>query len=218
MEKSTLEKISLDLCLNMVSKSELLDRVVLLENQLHSRMDEADLLLELGIAYHHLAQQGDKSALSDCQEMLQRVIERHPGHAIALAYLGSSLTLRGNLEQAIHKKLKYTRQGIETIDKAISLAPDNLIVRWVRAMNSLNLPSFFGRTEICLKDFDNIIHHDQFRIWPKHVQANIFLHAGLAWQKNEDPERARQYLQQANNAAPHAEWTNTPQADHQEQH
>ncbi len=204
--RANIEDLSLEFYLNTISKLELQNYIASLEGLLAHQPDDIELQLALGIAYHHLAQNGDKSALEDCKEIFAQLLQHCPDDAIVLAYAGNILTWRGHLEHAVHKKLKYTREGIASIDRAISLAPDNLAVRWVRAMNSYHLPSFFGRMELCLADFEHIIRHQSFQSWPKAQQAMIYYRAGLAFQKGDEPAQAGQWFQLASTLAPASKW------------
>ncbi|MDZ7331053.1 MAG: hypothetical protein ONB31_03695 [candidate division KSB1 bacterium] len=201
-----MENITLECHLNTLSKIELLNYITSLERKRAQQSDCGDLLLELGIVYHHLAQTGDKSALEDCKEVFRELNQQKPDDPIVLAYLGNILTWCGNLESAVHKKLKLTKQGIDSIDRAVALTPDNLAVRWVRAMNSYHLPSFFGRLEISRLDFEYIMTHPDFRRWSKEQQAMIYYRAGLTYKKDDDLERATQYFHQAMTIAPESDW------------
>lgn len=201
-----MENITLECHLNTLSKIELLNYILCLERKRAQQPDFGDFLLELGIVYHHLAQTGDKSALEDCKEIFRELVQQKPDDPIVLAYLGNILTWCGNLESAVHKKLKLTKQGIETIDRAITLAPNNPAVRWVRAMNGYHLPSFFGRLEISRLDFEYIMSHPDFQRWSKEQQAMIYYRAGLTYKKDDDLERASQYFDLAMTIAPESDW------------
>lgn len=201
-----MENLSLEFYLNTIPKIDLLHHIASLESKVAQQPDETDAQLDLAIAYHHLAQNGDKTAFEDCKALFAQLVQHRPDDPMVLAYQGNFLTWHGKLERAIHNKLKYTKQGIAQLDRAISLAPDNLIVRWVRAMNSYHLPSFFGRLALCLTDFEFIINHQDFRRWPRAAQAMIFYRAGLACQRDDNVEQAIQYFQLACDMAPESDW------------
>ncbi|RQH00677.1 tetratricopeptide repeat protein [Paraburkholderia dinghuensis] len=70
--------------------------------------DEADTLIEEGLAYHR------EGRLVDAQAMYERVVAQWPDHAAALHYLGLIALDRGESANAV-----------TLIDRALALAPDN---------------------------------------------------------------------------------------------
>ena len=168
-----------------------------LEQQLKSKPNDLELLLELGIAYHEKAEMGEKNAMSECEDILNHVLEIDQSNSIAMAYLGSALTIRGREATLPWKKIKYVKQGIEKIDKAVEKKPNNLTVRLVRAMNSLNLPSFFNRLKYSIEDFTFIIDSEDFKNWSNQDQSRIYYNFGLAYKKQEKTTEAQKKFELA---------------------
>jgi len=201
-----MQNASFQLLANISSDKEVQKNIELLEQQLMGNQNDPKLWLELAIAYHNQAPTGDKNAIKKCDEILNRLIDTEPNDNLALAYLGNILTMRGDSEKLPNKKLKYVKEGIEKIDKAVALEPANLMIRLVRAMNSLMLPSFFGRLKYSREDFSCILNSEEFKNWPIENQAMIYYHFGIAWEKDESIAEARKYFEMAIQIAPQSEW------------
>lgn len=180
--------------------------IKLLEQQINANPDDLELLLKLGIAYHDKAENGDKNAMRKCEDILSQILERDENNYLALAYLGSILTMKGRQVNLLWQKIKYVKQGIEKIDKAVDIQPDNLRVRLVRAINSLNLPSFFYRLKNSLEDFAYIITSKEFKKLSIEDQSMVYYNFGMAWEKDGNRAETQKNFELAIQVASESTW------------
>ena len=191
---------------NMVSQAlpqteaeDIQTQIAVFEDSLREEPENIVILLKLGILYHNLGVEGDKKAVKRARNLFEKLLELEPQNAEALAWYGSVLTLRGRDVLFPVSKLSYVNNGIEKMDKAVELAPDNISVRMIRANNSLNLPGVFHRIEIAITDFEHLLTLREKRQeeFSKSLLAKIFLGLGSAYEKKEDTNKARENWQKA---------------------
>ena len=117
------------------SEKELKDLETSLEN---SGDDFKDLYL--GIANHNLAQ-SNPDYIKPALEFLEKSWEKTK-NALALVYLGSAQTMEGGNAAITGDYLTAMgklSEGIENMDKAAGLDPDNIAIRTVRMINGFGL-------------------------------------------------------------------------------
>jgi tetratricopeptide (TPR) repeat protein len=170
-----------------------------LKDSLRQEPENTEILLKLGILYHNLGVEGDKEAVKKAKNLFEKLLELEPQNVEALAWYGSVLTLRGRDVWFPVSKLSYVNNGIEKMDKAVELAPDNINVRMIRANNSLNLPGAFHRIEIAITDFEYLLTLSQKRqqAFSESLLTKIFLGLGRAYKKRGDIIKARENWQKA---------------------
>jgi tetratricopeptide (TPR) repeat protein len=159
-------------------------------------------LIALGVHYHDLGVAGDHKAVERGEELLQKALSLDPNNAYAMGYYGSILSLKARDASMPWTKVKYAKQGFEQLDKSIQLNPDDLDVRLIRAMNSYQVPKFMKRLPLSLEDFDFIIKHSKFESWTPDHRAFVYLHFGKALEKDEQPEKAKEFFELAMKEAP----------------
>ncbi len=138
-------------------------------------------LLKEGEKYYRQGIQGDKEAVEKAIELLERALKLEPKSALATAYLGSTYTLKGRDASQPWDKMKFTKKGIALLDKAVRLEPSNIKVRIERGMNSLNLPSFFGRLPVAKEDFGFLRGKADGGKLPKGLSQFIYYQAGRVY-------------------------------------
>jgi tetratricopeptide (TPR) repeat protein len=126
-----------------------------LESRLKSDPHNTSLLLELGRQYHNLAYLGNNErAVEAGQRYLSRLLEVEPENAAGMVYLGSVKTLKARSSQGRPwEALEFLQEGFTLMDKAVLIAPAHPEVRFIRAVNSVNIPETFGRLSVALEDF-----------------------------------------------------------------
>lgn len=96
--------------------------------------------LYLGIALHNISQT-DPSVINQAVEKLNAVWKQTK-NAVALAYLGSAVTIRAGKAMAAGDLVGASTDladGIKKMDEAAGLDPDNDFIRILRMMNGLSL-------------------------------------------------------------------------------
>ncbi|MFQ6082801.1 MAG: tetratricopeptide repeat protein [Candidatus Aminicenantia bacterium] len=172
-------------------------KIEALEENLKKDPENVEFLLELGILYHHLAQEGNKDGIKRGEEIFKKLLEIDPENAQAYCWYGSLLTLKGKYATLPFNKIRFVNSGTKKMDKAVELAPDNITVRMIRANNSLSLPDFFHRLELAITDFEYLLLLKEKNpdLFSKDILVQIYFALGKAWQRKEDIARAKKYWQ-----------------------
>lgn len=113
-------------------------------------LKQAKILLKKGIS-------GDKEAIDQVCEGLEKYLSDHPNSAMANVLLGSAYTIRARDVKMPWSKMKWSKKGLALMDKAVKMDSTNLFVRFERAMNNMHLPSFFNRHSVAESDFNFIV-------------------------------------------------------------
>jgi len=105
---------------------------------------------------HQMGVDGDEKAVVQAMSLLGDLHKEYPNDSLILAFLGSACTLRAR-DAIFYQKMGYLREGLQAIDRAVEMDPENPNVRVVRAVNSYQLPSVFGRRSVAREDFEQLI-------------------------------------------------------------
>ena len=99
--------------------------------------------------------EGDKKAVKRAKNLFENLLELEPQNAEALAWYGSVLTLRGRDVLFPVSKLGYVSNGVEKMDKAVELAPDNISKNGVSSIFGpvTTLFNYFNESKIELTPF-----------------------------------------------------------------
>ena len=98
-------------------------------------------------------------------------------------------------------KMKYVEKGMDEMDRAVEIAPDDISVRLVRGINSLKLPSMFNRLPIAIKDLSFLLADSRFSHLDARLQSTIFYWSGIAFKRDGQKEKAKALLEKAVSAA-----------------
>ena len=159
-------------------------------------------LTAMGVHYHDLGVAGDSRAVEQGEKMLKKVLSLDSTNAYATGYYGSILSLKARDASMPWTKVKYAKQGFEQLDKSIEMNPEDLDVRLIRAMNSSQVPKFMKRLTLSIEDFNFIIKHKTFGSWTPDHRAFVYLHFGKALEKDNQPEKAKEFFELAIKEAP----------------
>ncbi len=169
---------------------------------------DKDNLTKLGIAYHNLAILEVKGASGKAAKYLREANKLYPEDALLLALLGSSTSMVGRDEWNIVTKMGKANEGFGFLDKAVTMAPDNVFIRMIRANNSLQIPKSFGRQKIAKGDLlhvEGIINRA-----PKEVtvglQTQVYYKLGNIFKSEKDSSTAKAYFKKAAELSPDSEW------------
>jgi len=116
-------------------------------------LTEAERLKRIGIAWHNLSVLEVGGASKQADRWLEKAKNAAPMDYEVMVYYGSARTMVGRDSWNVLTKMSTVNKGIAIIDKAVRQAPDNVIVRMVRANNSLALPEMFKRHPKAKEDF-----------------------------------------------------------------
>ena len=132
-----------------------------------------------GVKWHDKAVLGNEEATPKAVEKFEDVLADYPDTPLVLAYLGSSFTLKAR-DAPLLRKRGWVNQGFEALDGAVEKAPDDPVVRLIRAINSYHLPRILDRRDIAEEDFSILlakISGEDHGV-SDDVQRAIYFHAG----------------------------------------
>ena len=103
---------------------------------------------------YYKAVDGDRDAGARAAEGFDRLrTGGREDEPLLLAYRGSLYLLESSWAMAPWRKGKLAKQGLTMMDKAVSLAPQDVEVRFVRAATTMRLPGIFRRGDESDADF-----------------------------------------------------------------
>ena len=164
-------------------------------------------LIDLGVAYHHKAVEGDKKAVKEAEKLFKNALQIEPENPVILAWYGSVLTMKGRDAWSPISKLRYVDQGIKKMDEAVKNTPDDITIRMIRASNSLALPGFLGRVDFAISDCEYLLklREKSPESFPDEILPQIYHNLGMAYQKKGEKEKAREALEKATELSPESD-------------
>jgi tetratricopeptide (TPR) repeat protein len=189
------------------------DRIQLLEGSLKSNPNDQSVLMELGRLYHDQAAGGESSAIDKAFRCFDRLLALDSVNVIALAYRGDLWSLRAKDSWWLPNKWNYIRKGGVELDRAVGLAPDNMMVRLFRGMNALAAPGFLARLSVALEDFIVLMKNPAFPDQTKELRVSIYYYAGVAHKRADDYERASELFRKAIALLPESEFAQRSQEE-----
>lgn len=177
---------------------------------LEKNPSDKEALKTIGVAYHNLAAAGEKSAAQQAVDYLEKANKLYPDDPFILVMLGSSTTLIGRYSKDIVTEgRKFSNKGAAMIDRAVAKAPDDVIVRMVRANNSRGLPSMFGRGHYFKDDMlhvEGIINKKPASFNPSFKALVYYKLATYFKFDASDQAAAKSYFKKAAEVSPDSEW------------
>jgi|GEM_PF-7119556 len=121
----------------------------------HNGMDAA-ALKALGEHYFAQAVAGDKGAVERASEIYISLMQLEPTQAIHPCRFGSLSTMKGRDASLPMTRMWYVQQGLESMGKAVALAPDDPGIRLTRATTCSALPPQFKQIETAIQDCQHL--------------------------------------------------------------
>ncbi|RLL40615.1 hypothetical protein D8M04_18900 [Oceanobacillus piezotolerans] len=116
--------------------------------------------LEEAKALHNKGVDGDKKAVKKANKMLLKLREASPDNAIIEGYYGSTIVLSGRDSVKILERVDKAQEGLDILNHAIALDPNNKEIRLLRGNICVRLPeSFFQSSETAIEDFTFLLNH-----------------------------------------------------------
>jgi hypothetical protein len=150
---------------------------------------------------HNNGVDGDKKAVIKANEMLLNLREADPENALIEAYYGSTLVLLGRDAVKILERADKAQEGLDVLNRAVSLDSNHQEIRLLRGNICLRLPeSFFHCSETAIEDFTFLLNRykeDSNSLTPKQVRE-VLQNLSTAYQKAGKPDKANIILQSLN--------------------
>ncbi len=103
-------------------------------------------------AAYFLDLQGDSNAAGIAKKDFRALKAEAPNNPVVMAYSGSLVLLEAARTWAFWNKQSLSQKGLEEMDKAVAMAPDNLEARFIRGASCWHLPFFFHRKQQAEQD------------------------------------------------------------------
>nr|VFJ42610.1 MAG: hypothetical protein BECKDK2373B_GA0170837_100234 [Candidatus Kentron sp. DK] len=169
-------------------------------------IDKAERLKRLGIAWHNLASLEVSGASSEADRWLKQALDASPTDYEVMAYYGSARTMVARDSWNVVTKVISVNKGVSLIDKAVRKAPENIIVRLVRANNSLALPKMFKRRPKAKEDFSFLHERLDTLDISAETRAEICFKLGKIREEDGDSAGAKELYEQARSISPDGKW------------
>nr|WP_233419665.1 hypothetical protein [Vibrio metoecus] len=164
---------------------------------------------EAMIERYNQAAQGDETLVEPLYADLEKLVEQEGATPLSLVYLGSTRTLMGRDAFLPWKKMRYSEEGLSTIEKGLSLLSDdtaNSVLRRnglpvamlavaVAAATYTAMPDLFNHFERGYDLYLNLLADPQFQAQPFAATAWIYRLAIVAALRAKDQAQAKQWLE-----------------------
>jgi tetratricopeptide (TPR) repeat protein len=166
--------------------------------QLQQRLDQDpsdyEALKGLGIVYHGMALKDSKAYAKKAVQYLEQANQKKSDDTEVLCYFGSAYTLLAKDAGDLMSKSSYMNRGVEYMDKAVRMDPENISVRLIRANNSKNLPGFLNRRSVAYEDFEYL--GGLFEKRPdisSSLKASVYRDLASLYKEDGDTAKAQKY-------------------------
>ena len=137
-----------------LDEKQLREKITVFERILSKSPQDYEMLKSLGIAYHFKAGMDADSFASTAVEYLTKAHKLNKKDYVTMCYLGAATSRMAQTTWNPISKMNYSNEGMGFMDKAVRKAPDNVTVRMTRGKTSLDMPSFLGRGDLAVEDFE----------------------------------------------------------------
>lgn len=147
---------------------------------------------------HNKGVDGDKKAVKSANEELLKLREAEPDNALIEAYYGSSLALLARDAAKPLKQADNAQEGLDALNRAVTLDPNQKEIRLLRANVCLRLPeSFFHCSQTAIEDFSFLLdRYQESSSYLTQKQVNeILRNLSKAYQNAGKPDKANAVLQ-----------------------
>lgn len=136
------------------------------------------------------SEQGFPTDVEDARNYLRQAAKMDPHNAQTVAWMGALRCIEAKVRQA----KGYVREGLSQLDRAVEMAPDDLVVRMVRGSVGVEVPREYNKVDAGLADLDLVrAAHDQ----DPHALAALRIEATEVYLKLGKGYRARGQIEQA---------------------
>lgn len=171
--------------------------------------DAYEQRVEAAVTTHLQGVEGNDEAAEEALQALSQLHAEEPEDVRVQAYLGSARILKAKRVFLPWEKGATCKEGLTLLDGAVSALPENEEIRFLRAVSTRPLPSFFGRSDSAARDFAWLAERapaavDSGTLTPL-MAAMIYLYHGDFRESESDLSRARIAWKMATEVAPDSE-------------
>jgi tetratricopeptide (TPR) repeat protein len=97
---------------------------------------------------------GNVTTVQEANQLLEQLRLDYPDHPLAEAYHGSIMLLIARDKTNPLERLKWAKNGLNLLDKAVAAAPHDSRIRYLRGRSAYRLPEkYFQRTRTVIEDY-----------------------------------------------------------------
>lgn len=161
-----------------------------------------------GIAAHQLALFDGKGYAGKALKYLEVVHKAAPDDIIIQAYYGSAHALVGRDGTAVVSRVSNVNKGVSILNRAVKKAPEDFIVRMVRASVFFELPPMFDKAEVAYEDF--LFVEESFPRVEEYInddlKAEVYYKLGFLAGSLGRKDQKNHYFAKAVETAPDSQW------------
>jgi tetratricopeptide (TPR) repeat protein len=145
---------------------------------------------------------GNVTAVQEANQLLERLRLEYPDYPLAEACHGSIMLLIARDKTTPLERLKWARNGLKLLDKAVAAAPNDSRIRYLRGRSAYRLPEkYFQRTRTVIEDYTFLIDRESLQegILGANDYMKLTYELGEAYRRigrNEDAARCWTKLEQ----------------------
>ncbi|MFC5529813.1 tetratricopeptide repeat protein [Cohnella yongneupensis] len=104
---------------------------------------------------------GSATAVQEANQLSERLRLDYPDNPHVKAYHGSIMILIARDKKNPLEKLRWSKNGLKLLDKAVAAAPNDSQVRYLRGRSAFKLPEkHFQRTKTAIEDYSFLIDQE----------------------------------------------------------
>ena len=132
------------------------------------------------------------AAYASAEEIFTTLLAAEPTHARALVHRGETRILRGVilLATSLPQALELFQSGMADMDRAVSIAPDDVIVRVTRGLSYVEFPPYYNKQPVARHDLEVALAHPQFARLPQTLRDHVVKALQRAKAASVDPAQA----------------------------
>lgn len=154
--------------------------------------DRISQLLQEGEKNYSMVLEGKREKLEAAVSSFESVLVRQPNNYLAQVLLGGCYALKGQGNRFVFYNLHWGIKGLNLMDNAVQAAPDNYRIRLERAINSLQLNSFYDRSRLAGKDLEQLLIRADFAEIPVRYRQLTWLYSGIYFKQESRLDKSLQ--------------------------
>jgi tetratricopeptide (TPR) repeat protein len=128
------------------------------QNRIKTNADDFEALKNAGILLHQMSRiSPNKTNVELGETYLKKAAQLDPKDVQIAAWLGSITTMKAIFESDPGKQTFLVKVGSRAMDQSVQRDPNNLVIRLIRANNSMELPPFLKRTQYAVEDYNHYL-------------------------------------------------------------
>ncbi|WP_227013596.1 hypothetical protein [Paenibacillus psychroresistens] len=130
-------------------------------NQNQDNSDSFNERLDQAAQIYRDAVAGDVTAVQEANRLFEQLRLENPAHPLVNAYYGGTMLLIARDKTKPLEKLKWSKNGLKLLDKAVAAAPEDSLIRLLRGKAVFKLPEkHFRRTQTVIEDYTFLIDQE----------------------------------------------------------